>query len=70
MEQEETQKRSKKAWDKTRKRQANSWSGKSKKSRLSDYDEENSRRIRKEKKKNRIDWQEFLVEDEYDLDDG
>ena len=67
---EETQKRSKKAWDKTRKRQGNNWSGKSKKNRLSDYDEENSRRIRKEKKKNRIDWQEFLMEDEYDLNDG
>ncbi len=67
---EETQKRSKKAWDKTRKRQTNNWSGKGRKNRLSDYDEDNSCRIRKEKKKNRIDWQEFLMEDEYDLNDG
>ena len=67
---EETQKKSKKAWDKSRKRKANNWSGKNNKGRLSDFDESNLPRVRKEKKNRRIDWQELLMEDEYDLDDG
>jgi len=66
---EERKKRSKKSWGKP-KRQTNNWSGRGDKNRLSDYDEVNSPRIRKEKKNNRIDWQEILMEDEYDLNDG
>ena len=67
---EERKKKSRKSWEKTPKRQTNNWSGKGRKNRLSDYDEDISLRIRKENKKNRIDWQEILMEDEYDLNDG
>lgn len=67
---EERKKKSKKPWEKTNKRQANNWSGKVGKNRLSDFDENNLPRIRKEKNKNQIDWQELLMEEEYDLNDG
>lgn len=67
---EEKRKKSKKAWDKTRKRQTNNRLGKGRKNKLSDYDENNFPRVKKEKKKNRIDWQELLLEEDYNLNDG
>jgi len=67
---EERKKKSKKPWEKTNKRQTNNWSGKGRRNRLSDFDENNLPRIRKEKNKNRIDWQELLMEEEYNLNDG
>ena len=67
---EERQRKSKKSWKKSRKRQENNWSEKGGRNRLSDFEEDNLLRIRKEKKKNRIDWQELLMEEEYGLNDG
>ena len=67
---EERQRKSKKPWKKSHKRQENNWSGKGGRNRLSDFEEDNLLRIRKEKKKNRIDWQELLMEEEYGLNDG
>ena len=67
---EERKKKSKKPWKKTNKRLTNNWSGKVGKNRLSDFDEDNLPRLRKEKNKNPIDWQELLMEEEYDLNDG
>lgn len=67
---EERKKKSKKPWEKTNKRQTKNWSGQDRRNRLSDFDESNLPRIRKEKNKNRIDWQELLMEEEYNLNDG
>lgn len=67
---EERKRKSKKPWKKTDKRQTGNWSGKGRKNRLSDFGEDNLPRIRKEKNKNQIDWQELLMEEEYDLNDG
>jgi len=67
---EERQKKSKKAWKRTGRRQTNNLSGKGKRNRFLDFGEEDFPKIRKEKRKNRIDWQELLMEEEYDLNDG
>ena len=67
---EERQRKSKKPWKKTRRRQTNNWSGNGGRNRLPDFEEDNLPMIRKEKKKNRIDWQELLMEEEYNLNDG
>jgi hypothetical protein len=63
---EEEQKLHKKPWKKARRRRGDDWSGKNR----SHEQEDGLRQIRKERKGNRIDWQELLMEEEYDLDDG
>lgn len=67
---EERQKKSKKPWKKTRRWQTNNWSGKGRRNRLLDFEEDNLPKIRKEKKKNPINWQELLMEEKYNLNDG
>jgi len=63
---EEEQKLHKKPWKKARRRRGNDWAGKGR-----PYEQEDGlRQVRKERKGNRVDWQELLMEEEYDLDDG
>jgi len=63
---EDERKFSKRLWKKSRKRRGDDWSGKN---RPGDQDDA-LRQIRKDKKGDRVNWQELLMEEEYDLDDG
>jgi len=63
---EDEQKFARKAWKKSRKRRGSDWSGRN---RPGDQ-EEAFRQIRKDKKNSRVNWQELLLEEEYDIDDG
>ncbi|MCP4703307.1 MAG: hypothetical protein GY865_01755 [candidate division Zixibacteria bacterium] len=69
-EKQEKQRKSKKSWKKTRKSQTNNWSSSGRKNRLMDFDEDNLPKIRKEKKITQNDWQELLMEEDFDLNDG